>query len=139
MNHIGDKLILSKYSSNIFRVMTVFLFIEEYCRYFLVTFKSSVKYYCDNLRIIIKLKNIQSDHTLHSDQYKTTKYDSVLILQTYLLINLQEFYVKGHQDTRWTSSNLKIQGQLTIKADKQIYYKARTPIVIYIYICLALL
>ena len=43
-----------------------------------------------------KLKNIQSIPTLCSNQYDTTYHDDVLILQTFLPINLQAFHVKGY-------------------------------------------
>ena len=65
-------------------IMAALLFINEYCRYFMITFDSQVNYFCDNLEIVNKiLKLIENSN--HYDEYiNTVGHDAVYLLKNYL-------------------------------------------------------
>ena len=47
---------MNSHHSEIYAVLSALLFLHEYCRYFMLPLLSPVKYYCDNLEVVNKMK-----------------------------------------------------------------------------------
>ena len=41
--------------AEIYGVLSVFTFLQEYSKYYMLTFKSKIEYYCDNIEVVHKL------------------------------------------------------------------------------------
>ena len=67
--------------AEIYGVLSVFIFIQEYSKYFMMSFLSKVAYYCDNLEVVYKIKTLANNHNSFNEQYKTTDHDAVLQLK----------------------------------------------------------
>ena len=52
---------MHSYRAEVFEILTAFLFFDEYCQYYMLTNHSKVTYYEDNLEVVTKLKDIQSN------------------------------------------------------------------------------
>ena len=55
----GNAKITYSHQLEIFGILPALLFVDEYCRYFFLKFESNRQYYCDNLEVINKLKEIK--------------------------------------------------------------------------------
>ena len=80
--------------AKIYGVLSVFIFIQEYFKYYMIPFQSKVEYYCDNLEVVHKRNSLANNPNSFNEQYKTTDHDAVLQLKEYLPTNTISFYVK---------------------------------------------
>ena len=66
----------------------------------MLTFKSKIEYYCDNIEVVHKINNLPNNCNSFNEQHKTTDHDAVLQLKECLSKNAIAFHVKGHQDKK---------------------------------------
>ena len=66
----------------------------------MLTFKSKVEYYCDNIEVVRKINTLSNNHNSFNKQHETTHHDASLQLKECLPKNVIAFHVKGHQDKR---------------------------------------
>ena len=52
---------MNSHQSEIYAVLSTLLFLNEYCRYFMLPLSSQVKYFCDNLEVVNKIKRLILD------------------------------------------------------------------------------
>ena len=52
---------MNSHRSEIYAVLLALLFLHEYCRYFMLPLSSQVKYFCDNLEVVNKIKQLILD------------------------------------------------------------------------------
>ena len=123
---------MHSHQAEIYGVFSIFIFIKEYCNYFILTFESKVEYYYDNLLIVNKLKILVINHSYYNEQYKTTDHDAVLKLWDCLPPNVITFHVKGYENQRKQNQYLIIPETLNIKADQLIGPNTRVPLEKYI-------
>ena len=69
-------------------VLSVLLFINEYCKYYLLEQISSIKYYHDNLEVVNKISILLENANEFQGKYETTDHNAVLKIQTDLPNNL---------------------------------------------------
>ena len=73
---------IHSHRTEIYWVFFVLLFIQEYCKNFMLTFASNVEYYYDNFEVVHKINTLAT----------------VLKLREYLHPQITTFHVKGYQD-----------------------------------------
>lgn len=83
-----------------FGVLTIFLFLEEYCKYFFIELASPIEFYCDNEVVISKLNQLIIGINHFYEKHKTIDLDAVLKLKECMPRFLKVFHVKGHQDNK---------------------------------------
>ena len=59
-----------------------------------------VKYFCDNLEVINKMKQLRKDEQYYDEYIKTVDHDSVYLLEQYLPRQFTINHVRSHQDKR---------------------------------------
>jgi len=62
----------------IFGVITTFLFLQEYCFYFLIELLSLIDFYYDNEKVITKLTQLIANINYFDENYKTTDLDAIM-------------------------------------------------------------
>ena len=55
--------------AEIFGVLTIFLFLQEYCKYFFIEVTSLIELYCDNEIVINKLNQLITDISYLDKKY----------------------------------------------------------------------
>ena len=94
----------------------------------MLTFKSKVEYYCDNIEVVHKINTLSNNHNSFNKQHETTHHDASLQLKECLPKNVIAFHVKGHQDKRKKWELFTIPERLNIQADELIGNNAKVPI-----------
>ena len=90
-----------------FSRLTAFLFLNKYCRYYILTNQSKITYYGDNLEVIVKLKNIQSNPYYYDKYIRTIDYDAVQLLKFYIPSSITIHHVIRLKDKRKNSRIIK--------------------------------
>ena len=75
---------MPSHRAEVWGILTVFLFINEYYRYLLLTNESNIIYRGENLEVVAKLRNIQSNPHYYDEYIYTTDHDTVQILKYYI-------------------------------------------------------
>ena len=91
---------IHSHRSEIYGVLSVFTFLHEYSKYYMLTFKSKIDYYCDNIEVFHKIKTFSNNRNSFNEQHKTTDHDAVLQLKECLPKYVIALHVKEHQDKR---------------------------------------
>ena len=132
---------IHSHRAEIYEVLFIFTFRHEYSKYYMLTFKSKIDYYCDNIEVFHKIKTFSNNRNSFNEQHKTTDHDAVLQLKECLPKYVIALHVKEHQDKRKKWERLTIPERLNIQADELIGNNAKvqvnnniinTSIVIYI-------
>ena len=121
----GDITQIHSYRAEIYGVLSVLTFIQEYSRYYMLPFLSDVAYYCNNLEVVHKVNTLANNPNSSNEQHKTF---AVLQLKLSLPPNIIAFHVKGHQDKWKKWENLTILERLNIQADVLIGDNAKAPL-----------
>ena len=96
---------IHSHRAEIYRVLSVFLIIQEYCNFYMLKLtKNRILLRQPQSRSQIKTLATNSNH--FNEQYKTKDHDTVLKLREYLPPNITVFHVKGHQDQRKINATL---------------------------------
>ena len=83
-----------------FGILTVFLFLDEYCRYYILANHSKVTYYRDNLGVVTKLRNIKRNPHYYDEYIRTTDHNVIKCLQLYIPSSIAIHHVSSHQNKR---------------------------------------
>ena len=94
----------------------------------MLTFKSNIDYYCDNIEVVHKINTLSNNHNSFNKQQKTTDHDTVLQLKKCLPKNVIACHVKGQQNKRKKWKLLTIPERLNIHTDELIGNNAKVPI-----------
>ena len=54
----GDITQINSPRAEIYGSLSVFMFLNEYCKFYKIDLQSPIKYYCDNKGVVTKLNNI---------------------------------------------------------------------------------
>ena len=125
---IGNIQHIYSHCAEIYGLLSVFIFLHEYSKYYILSFKSTIEYYCDNIEVVHKVNTHSNNRNSFNEQQKTTDHHAVLQLKDYLPNNVIAFHVKGHQDKREKWDLLTIPERLNIQADELIGKNAKVPI-----------
>ena len=119
---------IHSHRAEIFGLFSAPIFLDEYCRYFFIKFKSTFQYHCDNLEVFNKVKAIQSEKYLSDKAYKTTDHDTVLVLKDLIPRNMTINHAKSHAERRKKKEHFTLPKVLNSKADDIITEKSKKPI-----------
>ena len=119
---------IHSHRAEIYGVLSVFLFIQEYSKCHMIPFLSKVAYYYDNLEVVHKINTLANNPNSFNEKYKTTDHNAVLQLKDCLPTNITAFHIKGHQDKRKKWEYLTIPERLNIQADELIGNNAKAPL-----------
>jgi len=119
---------IHSHRAELYGVLSVFTFLQEYSNYFMIPVQSNITYYCDNIEVVHKINMISNNRKYFDEQHKTTHHEAVLQLKECLPTNVIAFHVKGHQDKRKKWGNLTIPEHLNIQADGLIGNNVTVPI-----------
>ena len=81
-------------------MLIAFLFLDEYYILYEITNHSKVTYYGDNLEVVTKLRNIQSNPNYYDEYIKTTYHDTIQLLKFYIPSFIEIHHVRSHQDEK---------------------------------------
>ena len=56
--------------AEIYGVLSVFIFVQEYSKYYMIPFQSNVEYYCDNLEVVHKINTLAKTPTPSTNNKK---------------------------------------------------------------------
>ena len=62
----------------IYGVLSIFTFLHEYSKYYMLIFKSKIEYYCDNIEVVHKINTLSNNRNSFNEQHKTTDHYAVL-------------------------------------------------------------
>ena len=82
--------------SEIFGILSTLIFIDEYCRYCMLSFESNVSYLRENLELINKVKAIQNNKHSCDKMYESIDCDTILLLNSYKHPLIKSSQVEGH-------------------------------------------
>ena len=119
---------IHSHHAELYGLLSVFTFLQEYSKYYMLTFQSKVEYYCDNIEVVHKINTLSNNRNSFNEQHKTIDHDAILQLKECLPINFIAFHVKGHQDKRKKWELFTISEHLNIQADELIGNNAKVPI-----------
>ena len=77
---------MNSHRSEIYAVLSALLFRHEYCRYFMIPLSSQVKYHCDNLEVVNKIKQMITDEKYYDEYIQTTDHEAVHLLKNTSLV-----------------------------------------------------
>ena len=111
---------IHSHPAELYGVLSVFIFLQEYSNHFMIPAQSNINYYCDNIEVVHKINMIFNNRNYFDERHKTTNHEVVLQLRKSLPTNVIAFHVKGHQDKQKKWENLTIPARLNIQADELI-------------------
>ena len=128
-NHDFDPISsMNSHRSEIYAVLLALLFLHEYCRYFMLPLSSQVKYFCDNLEVVNKMKQLILDKQYYDKYIKTTDHDAVHLLKKYLPRHFIINHVRSHQDKRKKKCNLTTAERINIAVYELVGSTSSRPI-----------
>ena len=72
---------IHSHRAEIYGVLSVLTFIQEYSTYLMLPFLSKVAYSCNNLEVVHKINTLANNSNSFNEQHKTTDHDTVLQLK----------------------------------------------------------
>ena len=81
---------------------------------------SQVKYFCENLEVVNKMKRSILDKQYYDEYIKTADHDTAHLLKKYLHRHFTINHVRSHQDKRKKKCNLTTAEKLNIAADELV-------------------
>ena len=67
--------------AELFGVLTIFLFLQDYYTYIFIKLTYLIEFYCDNEEVIHKLTQLTTDINYFDAKYKTTNFYAVMKLK----------------------------------------------------------
>ena len=119
---------IHSHCAEIFGVLAVLIFLDEYCRYYFVKLESNIQYHWDNLEVVNKIKVIQKEQYLYDRAYKTTYHDAVLELKDLIPRNMTINHVEIHAEQRKKKEHFTLPEMFNSKTDAIISEKSKKPI-----------
>ena len=95
-------------------MLSVLLFLHEYCWYYILPFASQVNYFCDNLEVVNKMRKLIENEQYYDEYINTVNHDAMYLLKQYLPCNFNIQHVRSHQDKKKPESTLIIAEKLNI-------------------------
>ena len=120
--------LMNSHRSETYAVLSALLFLREYCRYFMLPLSSQVKYFCDNLEVVNKMKQPIKDEQYYDEYIKTADHDAVHLLKKYLPRHFTINNVRSNQDKRKKRYNVTTAERLNIAADELVGSTSSQPI-----------
>ena len=74
----GEIPLINSNREEIYRVLSVLLFLKYYCEYFKSQLTSPIQYYCDNKKVVLKVKIITETNQYYDSNHKIKDIDTVL-------------------------------------------------------------
>ena len=119
---------INSHRSEIYAVLSALLFLHKYCRYFMLRLSSPVKYFCDNIEVVNKMKQLITDEKYYDEYIQTADHEAVHLLKKYLPSQFFINQVRSHQDKRKKKCNLITAERLNIAADELVGFTSSRPI-----------
>ena len=110
--------------AEIFGILSALTFLKKQCTQFLIEFNYPVKYYCNNLQIVNKIKIMLVNPNAFDKKYHIADYDVMLQIKKNIFQKMKVHYVFGHQD-KSKDKCLTLQAKLNIRVDKLIFATTR--------------
>ena len=71
----GHIIQIHSHRAEIYGVLSVLTFIQEYSKYCMLPFLSNVAYYCDNLEVVHKINTLANNPNSFNEQHKITDHE----------------------------------------------------------------
>ena len=94
----------------------------------MIPLSSHIKYFCDNLEVVNKMKKLIKDAQYYDEYIKTADHDAVHLLKRYLPRQFTINHIRSHQDKRKEKSQLTTAERLNIVADELVGSTSSRPI-----------
>ena len=116
----GNITSMNSHWSKIYGMLSALLFLHEYCQYLMTPLTSNVNYFCDNLEVVNKMKQLMKDEQYYDECIKTVDHDAVYLLNQYLSQQFNITHVRSHQDKSKQAFKLTTVEKLNIAADEVV-------------------
>ena len=114
--------------SEAYAVLSVFIFLSEYSKYFSLPFNNSCTLYCDNKEIVKKVQKLTKTNNHFKPYYKMSEHEVTIAIQHYLPQRIQIIHLYSHQDKIKGKVKLTFPEKLNDLTDKITDTYARSPI-----------
>ena len=125
---LGSMKHIHSHRSEACAVLSVFVFLSEYSKYFSLPFNNSCTLYCDNKEILKKVQKLTKTNNESKPYFKMSEYETIIAIQYYLPQRIQVIHLYNHQDTIKVKDNLTFPEKLNDLADNIAGTYARSPI-----------
>ena len=125
---VGSISSMNSHRSEVYALLFTLLFLHEYCRFFMLPLSSQIKYFCDNLEVVNKMKRLILDKQYYDEYIQTADHDVVYLLKEYIPCNFTIHHVRSHQDQRKEACNLTRAERVNIAADELVGSTSCRPI-----------
>ena len=119
---------MHSHRSEAYAVLSAFLFIAEYSKYFSLQFNNQCTLYCDNKEIVKKIKKLSTTTNHFQPYYKMSEHEAIIAIQHYLPSRINVIHLYSHQDKVKGKDKLTFPEKLNNLADSIADNYARSPI-----------
>ena len=111
-----------------YAILSVFLFISEYSKYFSQRFNNQYTLYCDNKEIVKKIQKISTTTNHFQPYYKMSEHEAIIAIQHYLPRRINVIHLYSHQDKVKGKKKLIFPEKLSNLVDTIADNYARSPL-----------
>ena len=104
---------MHSHRSAAYAVLSAFLFIAEYSKYFSLQFNNQCTLYCDNKEIVKKIKKLSTTTNHFQPYYKMSEHEAIIAIQHYLPSRINVIHLYSHQDKVKGKDKLTFSENLT--------------------------
>ena len=129
---LGSMKHMNSYRSEAYAVLSVFVFLSEYSKYFSLQFNNRCILYCDNKEIVKKVQKINTTIDHFEPYYKMSKHEAIIAIQRYLPQRINVIHLYSYQDKIKGKAKLTFPEKLNDLVDSIVNNYDRFPLNNYI-------
>ena len=84
--------------SEVYAILSVFVFLSEYLKYFSLQFNNSCTLYCDDKEIVKNVQKLNTTLYHFEPYYKMSEHKAIIAIQHYLPQRINGIHLYSHQD-----------------------------------------
>ena len=124
----GSIVNMRSHRSEAYAVLSVFVFLSEYSKYFSLKLNNKCTLYCDNNKIVNKVQEINTTKNYFKSSYKMFEHEAIIAIQHYVRHKITIVHLYRHQDKIKGKTNLVFSEKLNDLTDSVANKYVRFPI-----------
>ena len=125
---LGSTKNMHSHRSEAYAVLSTFLFIAEYSKFFSLQSNNQYTLYCDNKEIVKEIQKLSTTTNQFQPFYKMLEHEVIIAIQHYLPARINIIHLCSHQDKVKGKDNLTFPEKLKNLVDSIADNYARAPI-----------
>ena len=125
---LGSMENMHSHRSEAYIVLSAFIFIVVYFKYFSLQFNIHCTMYCDNKEIVKKIQKLSTTTNHFQSYYKMSEYEAIIAVQHYLPLRINVIHLYSHQYNVIGKDKLIFPERLNNLAESIADNTARSPI-----------